>query len=1359
MKKLLSLLFCFNIAFSAMAYSDTWTTSGNYDGVGYTGGDGSLSTPYLISTPQQLARLAYLASSADITGYYKLTTDIDLSGHDWTPIGNYNGTTGYKFTGVFDGDNHTINNIYINNSSSGNPQGLFGWVQGTSSTNLSAIIQNITMGSGSVTTTYTTGATYTASLVGRGQYIQLINCKNTINVTGYTNAGGIAGRVDGVSTIDGCSNLGTIKSTQNTSPYTGGIVGLFTGSTSSGASNTSYIRTCYNRGAVSTPNYGGGIVGQASGNISIDKCFNTGTINGSTNGASGGIVGYGFNTGTNFVAALNISNCYNTGTIKAQAGAITSNSAGGILGFIGTANEGRNFGSITNCYNIGTITGYISEPIAAALVFSGTSNPTPGTVTNTYFLTNSGINNIVNNGASTAAATLQGYASTLNNPQSPTVWQADLSTNINGGYPILSWIAGYAKLTAPTVQTPTGITTTGFTANWTAVPNAIGYYVNVYNNATPVTYKTSQYAAGQVTTSTTFASGLTNNSSYIYKVIAVAPSGTTYMDSEESGSAIAGIGGPSVLLSSYSEALSTSVTVNCSVTDGAGAGVTARGICYSTITANPLTTDSKIVDSGTGNGSYSLTMSGLTANTTYYFRAYATNSTRTNYSLVSSFRILSTPATPTAATNITSAGITANWTAVASASSYDVKVYQGATLISTTNASGQATNSKAISGLSPNTSYTYTITAKGDGVSTLNSAESTASASFTTHLIPTVTVTVGTYTYNGSAQGPNIATNTGTGSSYTFSYSGSGSTSYVPSSTQPSSTGTYTVTATVAANGNYDQASSAATAFSILSTGAINADTNVSSLTLATASNLSVSAGYTLTIDAATTVNSVTIAPGAKLTLTAAQTLTTGSISLQSSSSGTATFVDNTTNGGLIVTGSATVQQYLPTARNWYMSSPVSGTNLSLPTVDSGTLTFYSYPENDGGQAAGANGYAAGAVWTTVNSGSMATGNGYIVKPGNAATTLSFSGTGLNSGDITISGLTYTSANPKHGFNLIGNPYPSYLNVLSSITANSNLEATAWYRTRENSGSYLYHCETVNAASGVGTDNAGTGRVTGYIPPMQAFWVRLKTNNQSIILHQASRSHAKSDVLMAGYSNTPTTALKSPALKSQQYTLLGLRVSNGISSDETIVMFSPDASNELDAYDSGKMSNGSALIPEIYTLLDGQQIAINGMKTIPYDTEIALGFTTGTAGTFSIKASQIANFETGTQLILKDYQDSNNPVITDLSDGNSYSFSSAVTTNNSSRFSLIFKAPSSATGISPAEKSDIWISSQNGRIMINGVSGDGARLEVYNAIGQKVFSENLTRFNAQLNSKFVAGTYLVKLSSDGYTQTKKVIID
>ncbi len=92
---------------------------------------------------------------------------------------------------------------------------------------------------------------------------------------------------------------------------------------------------------------------------------------------------------------------------------------------------------------------------------------------------------------------------------------------------------------------------------------------------------------------------------------------------------------------------------------------------------------------------------------------------------------LSTPLLGSAS-NINSTGFTANWTSVSNAVSYDVKVYQGTTLISTTNASGQSTSSLVISGLLSGIEYTFKVLAKGNGTDFSDSDLSVASTAFST---------------------------------------------------------------------------------------------------------------------------------------------------------------------------------------------------------------------------------------------------------------------------------------------------------------------------------------------------------------------------------------------------------------------------------------------------------------------------------------------------------------------------------------------------------------------------------------------------------------------------------------------------
>jgi uncharacterized protein (TIGR02145 family) len=81
----------------------------------------------------------------------------------------------------------------------------------------------------------------------------------------------------------------------------------------------------------------------------------------------------------------------------------------------------------------------------------------------------------------------------------------------------------------------------------------------------------------------------------------------------------------------------TQTTAGCggTITSDGGASVIARGVCWST-NPTPTVDDSKTTD-GAGMGSFSSSITGLTANTAYYVRAYATNSVGTGYGDIDSF--------------------------------------------------------------------------------------------------------------------------------------------------------------------------------------------------------------------------------------------------------------------------------------------------------------------------------------------------------------------------------------------------------------------------------------------------------------------------------------------------------------------------------------------------------------------------------------------------------------------------------------------------------------------------------------------------------------------------------------------------
>ena len=95
---------------------------------------------------------------------------------------------------------------------------------------------------------------------------------------------------------------------------------------------------------------------------------------------------------------------------------------------------------------------------------------------------------------------------------------------------------------------------------------------------------------------------------------------------------------PTVTTTAISDVDKTTATGGGNVTADGGATVTARGICWST-SQNPTVSDSHTTD-GTGTGSFTSAMTSLAANTTYYVRAYATNSAGTAYGEQVSFTTL-----------------------------------------------------------------------------------------------------------------------------------------------------------------------------------------------------------------------------------------------------------------------------------------------------------------------------------------------------------------------------------------------------------------------------------------------------------------------------------------------------------------------------------------------------------------------------------------------------------------------------------------------------------------------------------------------------------------------------------------------
>ena len=208
--------------------------------------------------------------------------------------------------------------------------------------------------------------------------------------------------------------------------------------------------------------------------------------------------------------------------------------------------------------------------------------------------------------------------------------------------------------------------------------------------------------------------GLSASTTYYVRAYATNSSGTAY-GAEVSFNTTAGAAIPTVTTSATSSITQTTASSGGEVTSDGGASVTARGVCWST-SQNPTISDSKTTD-GTGTGIFTSSITGLSAGTTYYVRAYATNSTGTAYGAEVSFNTTAAAVIPTVSTTTGSSitqttassggDVTSDGGASVTARGVCWSTSQNPTISDskTTDGSGTGTFSSSISGLSASTLY------------------------------------------------------------------------------------------------------------------------------------------------------------------------------------------------------------------------------------------------------------------------------------------------------------------------------------------------------------------------------------------------------------------------------------------------------------------------------------------------------------------------------------------------------------------------------------------------------------------------------------------------------------------------------
>ena len=248
-----------------------------------------------IETVNDLLALAKATDAETLGRNYRLKADLDLKD---TPFGGI-GSTVQPFTGMFDGQGHTISHVTIN-APEGENVGFFNVIKGATIRDLKLVDVKIT------------GKTNVGGLAGSAQ-VQLDSNDLSKNVANL---------------IGGCSVSGTVTGTKNV----GGLVGLNEGKTDPKTlfSIASAVDKCGADVTVNGQTAAGGLVGRNDGVVT--KSYATGSVTGAT--MSGGFAGD------------NGGDIYDSHA----SGDVTGKSRTG--GFVGYSD-----GTVKNCYSIGGVSG------------------------------------------------------------------------------------------------------------------------------------------------------------------------------------------------------------------------------------------------------------------------------------------------------------------------------------------------------------------------------------------------------------------------------------------------------------------------------------------------------------------------------------------------------------------------------------------------------------------------------------------------------------------------------------------------------------------------------------------------------------------------------------------------------------------------------------------------------------------------------------------------------------------------------------------------------------------------------------------------------------------------------------------
>ena len=430
--------------------------------------------------------------------------------------------------------------------------------------------------------------------------------------------------------------------------------------------------------------------------------------------------------------------------------------------------------------------------------------------------------------------------------------------------------------------------------------------------------------------------------------------------------------------------------------------------------------------------------------------------------------------------------------------------------------------------------------------------------------------------------------------------------------------------------------------------------------------------------------------------------------------------------------GDITYNRTLSTT-NWYLiSSPVVGQDIDAFVSAEGLATGT-------GNNIGLSDYSnSTSEWTYYQSGASGTGyftsgDGRSIKLASAGD-ISFTGT-INTSDVDI-GLT-TSTN---GFNLVGNPYPSFIAANNSADGTNNIlkvnetdndfltEATIWFW---NQGTNSY--DLINHVSSA-----------RHIAPGQGFFVSSNGAN-TLRITEAMQSHQGTDTFQR------------LSLRPE----IQLTMTNGTDISNTDIFYIEGTTTGWDnGYDStifGGVANEFAIYTHMLSDSQGQDLGIQSLPPENYENMVIPIGINAISGIDIMIDATITNFSSGMNVYLEDKEDNS---FTLLAADSNFTTTLISDLNGIGRFYLHTTSETlSSDDVLNKNNISIYTSSKE-NLRIIGVQNGSANIHIYDILGKEVLRASFegTGMNDIQLPILKEGVYIVNLSSDRGSINKKIII-